>query len=110
MTLLPLTRTGPADDVAEALRNEVLGGFYPPGSAFYAGFTLGGLKVSVDAEVLTPLGHPVAGLYAVGACASNIALDGAGYSSGTQLGEASYFGRRAGRHAAGRTKPPGDAT
>ena len=31
MTLLPLTRTGPADDVAEALRNEVLGGCYPPG-------------------------------------------------------------------------------
>ena len=81
-----------------------------PGSAFYAGFTLGGLKVSVDAEVLTPAGHPVAGLYAVGACASNIALDGAGYSSGTQLGEASYFGRRAGRHAAGRTKPQGDST
>jgi DNA-binding GntR family transcriptional regulator len=33
MTLLPLTRTGPADDVAEALRNEVLGGSYPPGTA-----------------------------------------------------------------------------
>ena len=31
MTLLPLTRTEPADDVAEALRNEVLGGSYPPG-------------------------------------------------------------------------------
>ena len=31
MTLLPLTRTGPADDVAEALRQEVLSGFYPPG-------------------------------------------------------------------------------
>lgn len=32
MTLLPLTRTGPADDVAEALRHEVLGGSYPPGT------------------------------------------------------------------------------
>ena len=31
MTLLPLTRTEPADDVTEALRNEVLGGSYPPG-------------------------------------------------------------------------------
>ena len=71
-----------------------------PGNAFYAGFTLGGLRVSVDAEVLSTAGRPVAGLYAVGACAANIALDGAGYSSGTQLGEASYFGRRAGRHAA----------
>ena len=71
-----------------------------PGKAFYAGFSLGGLRVSVDGEVLTTDGDPVPGLYAAGACASNIALDGSGYSSGTQLGEASYFGRRAGRHAA----------
>jgi len=71
-----------------------------PGKAFYAGFTLGGLRVSVDGEVLTAGDSPVPGLYAAGACASNIALDGSGYSSGTQLGEASYFGRRAGRHAA----------
>ena len=44
----------------------------------------------------------VAGLYAVGACASNIAQDGKGYASGTQLGEGSFFGRRAGTHAAAR--------
>ena len=43
----------------------------------------------------------VPGLYAVGACASNIAQDGKGYASGTQLGEGSFFGRRAGAHAAG---------
>ena len=42
----------------------------------------------------------VPGLYAVGACASNIAQDGKGYASGTQLGEGSFFGRRAGTHAA----------
>jgi succinate dehydrogenase/fumarate reductase flavoprotein subunit len=42
----------------------------------------------------------VAGLYAAGACASNIAQDGKGYSTGTQLGEGSFFGRRAGAHAA----------
>lgn len=71
-----------------------------PGKAFYAGFTLGGLRVSVDGELLSAAGSPVPGVYAAGACASNIALDGSGYSSGTQLGEASYFGRRAGRHAA----------
>ena len=71
-----------------------------PGKAFYAGFTLGGLRVSVDGELLSSSGAPVPGVYAAGACASNIALDGSGYSSGTQLGEASYFGRRAGRHAA----------
>ncbi len=73
-----------------------------PGKAFYAGFTLGGLKVSVDGEVLRQDGSPVPGVYAAGACASNICLDGSGYSSGTQLGEASFFGRRAGRHAAAR--------
>lgn len=73
-----------------------------PGRAFYAGFTLGGLRVSVDGELLDPSGRPVPGVYAAGACAANLALDGAGYSSGTQLGEASYFGRRAGRHAATR--------
>jgi DNA-binding GntR family transcriptional regulator len=44
VTLLPLTRTGPADDVAEALRNEVLGGSYPPGTPLD------------DAEVLSRLG------------------------------------------------------
>ena len=32
MTLLPLERTTPADDVAEALRDEVLGGLLPPGT------------------------------------------------------------------------------
>ncbi len=71
-----------------------------PGTAFYAGFTLGGLRVSVDGEVLREDGSPVPGLYAAGAAAANLALDGSGYSSGTQLGEASFFGRRAGRHAA----------
>ncbi len=75
-----------------------------PGKAFYAGFTLGGLKVSADAEVLTVADRAVDGLYAVGACASNIAVDAAGYASGTQLGEASYFGRRAGRHAVARAR------
>lgn len=72
-----------------------------PGACFYAGFSCGGLRVSPDGEVLTESGAAIAGLYAAGACASNIAVDGHGYSSGTQLGEASFFGRRAGRHAAG---------
>ncbi|MGY8736191.1 MAG: FAD-binding protein, partial [bacterium] len=51
-------------------------------------------------EVLKKDGNSVAGLYAAGACASNIAQDGKGYSSGTCIGEATFFGRRAGRHAA----------
>jgi succinate dehydrogenase/fumarate reductase flavoprotein subunit len=72
------------------------------GRAKFAGFSLGGLRTSVDSEVLTAAGNPVAGLYAAGACAWNIAQDTRGYSSGTCLGQATYFGRRAGRHAAAR--------
>jgi succinate dehydrogenase/fumarate reductase flavoprotein subunit len=66
----------------------------------FVGFTLGGLRVSADGEVLRPDGSAIAGLYAAGACASNIAQDGTGYSSGACLGESTFFGRRAGRHAA----------
>jgi succinate dehydrogenase/fumarate reductase flavoprotein subunit len=74
------------------------------GKALYAGFTLGGLRTTVDGQVQRADGSVVAGLYAAGACASNIAQDGAGYCSGTQLGEGSFFGRRAGV-AAARTSP-----
>lgn len=72
------------------------------GVAMYSGFTMGGLTVSLDGEVLNESGAVVPGLYAAGACASNIARDGKGYASGVQLGEGSFFGRRAGRHAAAR--------
>ncbi len=70
------------------------------GKAIYAGFTLGGIRVTVDGEAQRPDGSVIPGLYAAGACASNLAQDGKGYCSGTQLGEGSFFGRRAGRHAA----------
>jgi 3-oxo-5alpha-steroid 4-dehydrogenase len=70
------------------------------GHAMYSGFTVGGLAVTVDGQVLHEDGSTVPGLYAAGACASNIAQDGKGYASGTQLGEGSFFGRRAGEHAA----------
>jgi succinate dehydrogenase/fumarate reductase flavoprotein subunit len=70
------------------------------GVAMYSGFTMGGLTVSIDGEVKRADGTVIPGLYAAGACASNIAQDGKGYASGTQLGEGSFFGRRAGTHAA----------
>ena len=76
------------------------------GKAMYSGFTVGGLATSVDGQVLRDDGSVIAGLYAAGACASNIAQDGKGYSSGTQLGEGSFFGRRAGTHAAARARTP----
>lgn len=75
-----------------------------PGRCFYAGFSMGGVRVDVDGRLLREDNSVIQGGYAAGACASNIALDGKGYSSGTQMGEASFFGRRAGRHAATRRK------
>lgn len=74
------------------------------GKAMYSGFTVGGLATDVDGEVLRADGTVIPGLYAAGACASNIAQDGKGYASGTQLGEGSFFGRRAGTHAAAAAK------
>jgi succinate dehydrogenase/fumarate reductase flavoprotein subunit len=74
------------------------------GKAMYSGFTVGGLATDVDGEVLRADGTVIPGLYAAGACASNIAQDGKGYASGTQLGEGSFFGRRAGTHAAATAK------
>ena len=70
------------------------------GKALYAGFTIGGMGTTLDGQVRSVDGAVIPGLYAAGACAANLAQDGKGYASGTQLGEGSYFGRRAGRHAA----------
>jgi 3-oxo-5alpha-steroid 4-dehydrogenase len=67
-------------------------------AAFYATFTLGGLSTSVDGEVRTVDGRPIAGLYAAGRTTSGIAAGG--YVSGISLGDGTFFGRRAGRAAA----------
>ena len=72
------------------------------GKAMYAGFTMGGLSCTLDGQVRRADGSVVGGLYAGGACAANLAQDAKGYASGLQLGDGSYFGRRAGRHAAQR--------
>ena len=74
------------------------------GKAMYAGFTMGGMRVALDGQVQREDGSVIEGLYAAGACAVNIAKDGKSYASGTQLAEGSYFGRRAGRHAATRAE------
>ncbi|WP_030169863.1 FAD-dependent oxidoreductase [Spirillospora albida] len=63
------------------------------------GFTLGGLHTTVDGEVLNNSGERITGLYAAGRTASGI--HGEGYISGTSLGDGTFFGRRAGRKAAG---------
>ncbi len=63
-----------------------------------AGFTLGGLKTTLDSEVLHVSGSPIPGLYAAGRCTAGVAAWG--YASGISLGDGSFYGRRAGRAAA----------
>ncbi|MGJ3509360.1 FAD-dependent oxidoreductase [Enemella sp. A6] len=100
--LRPLTAPFGAMNVRNSLaespeksRNDQSG---PKGSA--AGvFTIGGLHTTVDGEVCDLSGEPIPGLYAAGRASSG--LHGWGYVSGTSLGDGTYFGRRAGRAAAG---------
>jgi len=63
-------------------------------------FTLGGLETLPSGEVLTSEGDPVIGLYAAGRTAAGIPRTGEGYASGMSVGDATFFGRLAGRQAA----------
>jgi 3-oxo-5alpha-steroid 4-dehydrogenase len=72
---------------------------YTTKNALYTVFTLGGLHTRPTGEVLTPDGDVVPGLYAAGRTTSGLAAQG--YSSGLSLADATFFGRMAGRHAAG---------
>ena len=65
-----------------------------------SGFTLGGLRTTVDGVVLDVAGDPIPGFYAAGRASAG--LHGDGYISGTSLGDGTFFGRRAGRAAAAR--------
>lgn len=84
---------------------DVAAGFHPgdrgsgASGTGVAGFTLGGLHTTVDGAVLSLVGLPIPGLFAAGRTTAGI--HGDGYISGTSLGDGSYFGRRAGRAAAG---------
>ncbi|HEY0226238.1 MAG TPA: FAD-binding protein, partial [Mycobacterium sp.] len=62
------------------------------------GFTLGGLRTSLDAAVLHVSGEPIPGLFAAGRSTAGLAAWG--YASGISLGDGSFYGRRAGRAAA----------
>lgn len=80
----------------------------PPYGAFdctvegslYAAFTLGGLHTDAAGRVLDPDGEAIPGLFAAGRATSGVSVGG--YSSGLSLGDGTFFGRRAGRAAAGR--------
>lgn len=71
-------------------------------TSYFSFFTLGGLKTSVNAEVLDRSGVPIPGLYAAGRCTSGLPAWGHGYSSGMSLADCTFFGRQAGKAAARR--------
>ncbi len=69
-------------------------------NSFYGVFTLGGLAIRASAEVVTPEGAVIPGLFAAGRNTAGLCLEGRGYASGLSIGEATFFGRVAGRNAA----------
>ena len=70
------------------------------GKSEYFAFTLGGLRALPSGEVQSAEGHVVPGLYAAGASAAGIPRSAGTYCSGQSVGDATFFGRRAGRSAA----------
>jgi 3-oxo-5alpha-steroid 4-dehydrogenase len=74
----------------------------PGNGAFYPYFTLGGLDTLPTGEVLTMEGELIPGLYAAGRTSCGLPRTAAGYGSGMSVGDATYFGRVAGRHVATR--------
>lgn len=66
----------------------------------YSSFTLGGLDTLPTGEVLDAARKPIAGLYAAGRTTCGLPRWGAGYSSGTSLADATFFGRQAGMQVA----------
>ena len=73
--------------------------------AIYATFTLGGIVTDPDGAALDGDGRRIPGLYAVGRTAASLAAHH--YASGISLGDGPFFGRRAGGHAATRTRAGG---
>jgi 3-oxo-5alpha-steroid 4-dehydrogenase len=70
-------------------------------TSYFSFFTLGGLRTSAQAEVLDRTDAPIPGLFAAGRCTSGLPAWGHGYSSGMSLADCTFFGRQAGRKAAG---------
>lgn len=68
--------------------------------AFFPAHTFGGLRTSLEGEVINSFGEVIPGLYAAGRNTAGIPT--APYiASGLSVGDASFFGRRAGAAAAG---------
>lgn len=70
-------------------------------NAFTPAHTFGGLRTNLDAQVLDAWGDAIPGLYASGRTSAGLPV--APYiASGISIGDGTFFGRRAGRHAAGK--------
>lgn len=74
----------------------------------YVAFTLGGLVTRPTGEVLRLNGDVIPGLYAAGRTTCGLPRRPEGYASGLSVGDVTFFGRLAGRKAAGR-KSSGDS-
>jgi 3-oxo-5alpha-steroid 4-dehydrogenase len=72
-----------------------------PAGSIWGGFTLGGLRASATGEVQGSDGREIPGLYAAGRSAAGLCREGRTYASGLSIGDATFFGRLAGRQAAG---------
>lgn len=70
--------------------------------AFYPFFTLGGLDTLPSGEVLSPERNVIPGLYAAGRTTAGIPRTASGYASGMSVGDATFFGRLAGKAVAAR--------
>jgi 3-oxo-5alpha-steroid 4-dehydrogenase len=66
----------------------------------YLMFTLGGLETRPSGEVLNSSGDIIPGLYAAGRTSAGLPRTSKGYASGMSVGDATFFGRRAGMSAA----------
>jgi hypothetical protein len=63
-------------------------------------FTLGGLKTRCNGEVLDVDNQAIPGLFAAGRATAGLPRTAKGYASGMSVGDATFFGRLAGRQAA----------
>lgn len=94
------TRQDPLGKAASALKSPIL---KPPFWGCYAGmstlYTLGGVRISPQARVLTALGKPIPGLWAAGEVTGGV--HGVNRLGGCGIPDGLVFGRIAGLDAAG---------
>jgi 3-oxo-5alpha-steroid 4-dehydrogenase len=71
-----------------------------PGTSGPLIFTLGGLKTLTTGEVINVNNEIILGLYAAGRVTAGLPRTAKGYASGMSVGDATFFGRLAGRSVA----------